>query len=151
MPLNNFKGQQPSKTFKEILRVSSSNAVFDGTGSLVTSLNITASNALTASYLSGYVSPFPYTGSARITGSLGITGSLNVNGGITGSLFGTSSYATQALSASYASNILGGTNGYIPLWSGSTALTSSIARQISGALQISGSVNITGSLTQGTG
>ena len=37
-----------------------------------------------------------------ITGSLSVTGSLNVTGGITGSLQGTSSYATQALSASYA-------------------------------------------------
>jgi hypothetical protein len=37
-----------------------------------------ASNALTASYLSGYVSPFPFTGSAIISGSLGVTGSLQV-------------------------------------------------------------------------
>ena len=40
------------------------------------SLQGTASFALTASYLSGYVSPFPYTGSAQITGSLGVTGSV---------------------------------------------------------------------------
>ena len=33
-----------------------------------------------------------------------ITGSLNVTAGITGSLFGTASYTTNALSASYASN-----------------------------------------------
>jgi hypothetical protein len=49
---------------------------------------ISASYALTASYLSGYVSPFPYTGSAQITGSLQvignttITGSLNMSGPI---------------------------------------------------------------------
>jgi hypothetical protein len=47
-------------------------------------------------------------------------------------------------------SLTGGTNNYIPLWSGSTALTSSIARQTSGYLQISGSVNITGSLSQGS-
>jgi len=41
----------------------------------------------------------------------------------------------------------GGTNNFIPLWSGSTNLTSSIARQISGTLQISGSTSITGSLS----
>jgi len=35
-----------------------------------------ASFATTASYLTGYISPFPYTGSAIISGSLGITGSL---------------------------------------------------------------------------
>jgi phage baseplate assembly protein gpV len=36
------------------------------------------------------------------TGSQAITGSLTVTGGITGSLLGTASYATQALSASWA-------------------------------------------------
>ena len=40
----------------------------------------------------------------------------------------------------------GGTNNFIPLWSGSTNLTSSIIRQASGTLQISGSTSITGSL-----
>jgi hypothetical protein len=38
--------------------------------------------------LEGYISPFPFTGSALITGSLGITGSLNVTQGITGSFSG---------------------------------------------------------------
>ena len=42
---------------------------------------------------------FPFSGSAVITGSL------NVTGGITGSLQGTASYATNALSASYAPEI----------------------------------------------
>ena len=39
---------------------------------------------------------FVSAGNAQVTGSLGVTG------GITGSLLGTASYATQALSASYA-------------------------------------------------
>ena len=66
--------------------------------------------ALTASYLEGYISPFPFTGSAQITGSLGITGSVNSSGGFTGSLQGnadastSASYASNATSASYASN-----------------------------------------------
>ena len=51
----------------------SSTSQFAGTASY-------AINALTASYLSGYVSPFPYTGSAQITGSLEITGSLSTTG-----------------------------------------------------------------------
>jgi sugar lactone lactonase YvrE len=46
-------------------------------GSFTGSLQGTASYALTASYLQGYISPFPYTGSARITGSLGVTGSIS--------------------------------------------------------------------------
>lgn len=42
------------------------------------------------------------TGSAIISGSLIVTGSITPTGGFTGSLLGTASYATQALSASYA-------------------------------------------------
>jgi len=42
------------------------------------------------------------SGSTRFNGNSIITGSLNVTGGITGSLLGTASYATQALSSSYA-------------------------------------------------
>ena len=44
---------------------------------------VSSSYALTASYLDGYVSPFPYTGSALITGSLGLTGSFLVTGSTT--------------------------------------------------------------------
>lgn len=62
------------------------------TGSLY---NISSSYALTASYLSGYVSPFPYTGSAIISGSLIVTGSVNAPS-ITGSLQGTASFARTA-------------------------------------------------------
>ena len=68
-----------------------------------------AINALTASYLDGYTSPFPFTGSAQITGSLGITGSLNVTQGITGSLFGTSSWATNSISSSFPLTVTGST------------------------------------------
>lgn len=39
-----------------------------------------AINALTASYLEGYISPFPYTGSAQITGSLEVIGPSNFYG-----------------------------------------------------------------------
>ena len=52
------------------------------TGSIFTSTNpaLSASYALTASYLQGYISPFPFTGSAQITGSLGVTGSITTSG-----------------------------------------------------------------------
>jgi len=50
-------------------------------GSFTGSLQGTASYALTASYLEGYISPFPFTGSARITGSLGVTGSISTTTG----------------------------------------------------------------------
>ena len=48
------------------------------TGSTISQFNGTASYALTASYLEGYISPFPFTGSAVITGSLILTGSLSI-------------------------------------------------------------------------
>jgi hypothetical protein len=110
-------------------------------GSFIGNLTGTASNAtsasyaLTASYLTGYVSPFPYSGSAVITGSLTVSGSstltnigpaifsgsLIVTQGITGSLFGTSSYA---LTASYAMN--GGSGG-----GGNFITTGSISASVS--------------------
>jgi hypothetical protein len=96
-------------------------------GSFTGSLQGTASNAvsasyaLTASYLEGYISPFPYSGSAVITGSLTVSGSstltnigpaifsgsLIVTQGITGSLLGT---ASNAVSASYAINATSASN-----------------------------------------
>lgn len=83
----------------------------------------------TASSAVGGAPTFPFSGSALITGSLTvsgsgitITGSLNA-ANITGSLFGTASFATTA------SNILGGLNNYLPIWSGSTQLSSSIIYQ----------------------
>jgi hypothetical protein len=51
------------------------------------------------------------SGSGRFTDGLTVTGSLNVTNGITGSLFGTSSYAINALSSSFATSAL--------YWSGS--------------------------------
>lgn len=65
----------------------------------------------------------------RVDQFLSNTGSFT--GSFTGSLLGTASYA---LTASYAMNgggsgLSGGTNNYIPLWSGSNALTSSIIYQ----------------------
>ncbi len=42
---------------------------------------VSASFAQTASYLLGYISPFPFSGSAQITGSLGVTGSFIIADG----------------------------------------------------------------------
>ena len=54
-------------------------------------------------------SVFPYTGSAIISGSLIVTGSISATQGFTGSLFGTSSWATTAITSSYitSSNVFG--------------------------------------------
>lgn len=103
---------------------------------------------------SGTGAGFPFSGSAVITGSLLVSGStptltvsgtLNVNGSITGSLFGTASWANNSLTASYvtgsifsgnnlvlsasyaltSSNVQGGAANYLALWTGSAGLLSS--------------------------
>jgi hypothetical protein len=62
-----------------------------------------------------------------LSGSYSITGSLNVTQGITGSLFGTASYATQALTSSHTTAI-NGTTDYISKFTGTGTIgTSSIS------------------------
>jgi len=83
------------------------------TGSLLgtSSQAVSSSYTVTASYAlnAGAGSGFPYSGSAVITGSLlvsgsglTVTGSLRVGGSITGLLFGTSSWAQNVQTASFA-------------------------------------------------
>jgi hypothetical protein len=77
------------------------------------------------------------SGSLVLTGSESISGSLNVTGGITGSLFGTSSFA---LTSSITTAISGST-GYIPMFTGSRALkNSNIYQDSSGRVGIGISV-----------
>ena len=54
-------------------------------------------------------SAFPYTGSAEILGNLIVSGTISTTQGITGSLYGTASWALNALTASYvdAANVVG--------------------------------------------
>jgi hypothetical protein len=92
-------------------------------------------NAISGSGASG--SAFPFTGSAIISGSLTITGSLYAPQ-ITGSLFGTASWAQNALTASFvtASNVYGpfGSNSVLSASysvSSSNALSSSLAQTAS--------------------
>jgi hypothetical protein len=90
----------------------------------------TASFALNAggseSQFSG--SAFPFSGSAVITGSLLVSGS-----GITGSLFGTSSWATNVVSSSFA------TTASFALNAGGSGFPFSGDASITGSLRVSGS------------
>ena len=63
-----------------------------------------------------------WTPSKQLSGSYGLTGSLNVQGSITGSLFGTASYATTAGSTT----AIAGTDNYVPKFNGTSALENSI-------------------------
>ena len=73
------------------------------TGNLLEFRNV-SNTGLSAFDASGQLSLGKATPTAvlDVNGNTRITGSLNVTNGITGSLFGSASYATQALSASYA-------------------------------------------------
>ena len=119
MAISNLTGQKTYQSFRNLMQISSSGQVYDGLGNLVTFLQLTSSFA-SGSTSGGTGAGFPFSGSAVITGSLlvssslTVTGSLRVQGSITGSLFGTSSYATQALSSSFALNA----PNYLPLQGG---------------------------------
>jgi hypothetical protein len=94
-------------------------------------------------------SVFPYTGSAIISGSLTVTGSISATQGFTGSLFGTSSWATNSITSSYitSSNVYGpfGANSVL---SASYALTSSFAISSSFATTSSFAVSASWAPTQ---
>jgi hypothetical protein len=87
---------------------------------------ISASNALTASYLSNYIPPFPYTGSAGISGSLSVNGDITSNGTLTAQTLVvqviTSSVDFVTGSTRFGSEL---TNTH--LFTGSVAITGSLA------------------------
>ena len=88
------------------------NSVGGGSGvtQIVAGTNVTISpvggtGVVTINSSGGGGTTFPYTGSAIISGSLIVTGSTNSSGGFTGSLLGTSSWATNALTSSFINNL----------------------------------------------
>ena len=83
------------------------------------------------------------------------TGSLQVLGGITGSLLGSASYAVTAAYALNAEGLSGGTTNYIPIWTGTSTLSSSILYQTESRVGInttapSHSLHIVGSENTGS-
>lgn len=113
MAISNLTGQKTSKTFQNLMQISSSGKVYDGLGNLVTFLQLTSSFASGSAGSGGTGAGFPFSGSAVITGSLLVssslivTGSLRVSDSITGSLFGTSSWAQNSISSSYPLAVTG--------------------------------------------
>jgi len=81
--------------------------------------------------------------SRQLTGSYGLTGSLQATS-FTGSLFGTSSYATQTLSSSFATSASYAPDTTFP-YTGSAKITGSLA--LTGSFTVSGSSNFTGKQT----
>lgn len=94
---NDFTGQFISSTFQRVLQISGNGQITDGTGSIV-------SFPETDPVFSAKSGSLATTGSNSFSGSQSVTGSLLVTSGITGSLFGTSSWTQNALTASLAPN-----------------------------------------------
>jgi hypothetical protein len=159
-----------------------------GNGGVTGSVFGTASwalNAITASYAvnAGAGAGFPFSGSAIITGSLlvsqsgvVVSGSLNVTQGITGSLLGTSSWANNAISSSFAvsssrtvtssyainADLLDGLNSTVfattgsNTFSGNQTITGSLLTNadtiiFTGSIFTSGSMVVTGSINVSSG
>jgi cytoskeletal protein CcmA (bactofilin family) len=104
-------------------------STFVDTGSAYVETSLGANNRGVDTYLR--LTNASGTGSLSTNVNTIVTGSLNVSNGITGSLQGTASYATNALTASFALNGGGGGGSTFP-YTGSAVIT--------GSLTVSGSV-----------
>jgi len=145
-------------------------ASFASTASSVNRLNqnVSISGSLTvtgstnfAGTLSTNTDILIFTGSLLTSGSIVSTGSLNILGGVTGSLLGTASYATQALTASNATTASSADNflvrGTLTAQTIVAQVITSSTEFITGSTkfgsllsdnhQFTGSVSVTGSLT----
>jgi len=100
--------------------IQTSNLIYNSSTNTLPTTSSWATSSMSSSYVNTLVQ------------GVVITGSLNVTAGITGSLLGTASYATQALSASWAP---GGGGSSFP-YTGSA--------QITGSLVVTGDINVTG-------
>jgi hypothetical protein len=101
------------------------NVNITGSVTITGSLTVVGSSTNIGTTISTSGSTTTITGSLLVTGSTGITGSLSVTQGITGSLFGTSSWADNVITASYVTGaIYDNTN---PVLSASFAATASLA------------------------
>jgi len=110
-----------------------------GSSVVTGSMLVTGSTTLTggdvyANIIFGTQNALIVSGSTSVSGSVGITGSLYVSGTMfgTASLAQTASFAVSAsyaLAAETASYVQGGTNNYVPLWTGSNQLGSSLIYQ----------------------
>jgi len=160
MAIPSLSGSSISSTYNRLVQTDGTTFA-DGTGSIITALNITSSTAVsssysnyavTASHLDTYLPPFPFTGSAEISGSLNIIGpftasSTLVTGNVT--VLGTASINTLVVNQtkySSGSNQLGDgledtqtLFGTVRIPAGSFTVT--------GSSVMSGSLSVTGGIT----
>jgi len=77
MAVINLSTQHISSSYQNLMQISSSNALYNGTGSLITNLAVTASRAQTSSFVS------TLNQAVQLSGSLSISGSITLNNLIT--------------------------------------------------------------------
>ena len=148
----------------DTLAAANNNSIVIGSGSVGLGSNTTvignSSTTATAIYgdllvgqtVDNGVDKLQVTGTSNLNGNTRVTGSLTVTNGITGSLFGTASWALNTATASYVNPLVQNVviTGSL-LVSGSTTQIGNNNLQgtttLSGSINISGNTTITGSLT----
>lgn len=138
-----------TEVFSELVRVKNSGNVGIGTTSPNAKLDVNGNTIITGSLtvITGSAIELRVTNTGVNIGNIvsdthTVTGSLNVSGSITGSLFGTSSWANNAVTASHAitaSFLLGS------VISASFASTASSVNRLTQNVSISGSLTVSGS------
>ena len=171
--LMDLSGNLSGSTLVNIIASGSFSGSFQGNGSGLTDISASSVIGLNLNQIDlGTVSASVYTGSTSFqvvsssidlfsiynNGLVAISGSLVVLNGITGSLLGTSSYAVEALSSSYAFNATTAsyvaTASYVPTLqqvtnqgsSTTNAITAS-GLAINGPAYISGNLDVNGTIT----
>jgi hypothetical protein len=94
MSVTNLSNQHISASYQNLVQISSSNALYNGTGSLIPNLLVTASFALSASYFAGNSVSASYVKLAQSASYV-----LNAK---SASFASTASYVQNSLTASYA-------------------------------------------------
>jgi hypothetical protein len=111
MAVTNLSNQHISASYQNLVQISSSNALYNGTGSLIPNLAVTASFALSASYFAGNSVSASYVKLAQSasyvllakSASFATTASYNSGNSISASYTVTASYAVTATTAQTAS------------------------------------------------
>ena len=111
MSVTNLSNQHISASYQNLVQISSSNALYNGTGSLIPNLAVTASFALSASYFQGNSVSASYVKLAQSasyvllakSSSFAFTASYNSGNSLSASYAVTASYAQLATNAQTAS------------------------------------------------
>jgi hypothetical protein len=115
MAVINLSNQHISASYQNLVQISSSNALYNGTGSLITNLTVTASYATTASFVSTLNQAVQISGSLTVTGSTTLNNLMTLVPRTTTPLQATTVTGSVMISGSSASSL----NMYVYLGTGS--------------------------------